>query len=156
MSTYPLPIAELVTRNVIETLTGVSSLGVGENNVPLTVERLKTAGKNLHGDMVCIVGFDDDQEDDSAPDNYTGWIRPYWALVYLYEPDDSAIPYDQRVDIVRADISKAIMVDVARGDYAENTFLRAPLKFSDANDASGIIINFDVHYRHIDTDPYTK
>jgi hypothetical protein len=138
-----LPIAELITQNVVETL-GTIQLGGG----------FKKSGRNSQDDLVCVVGFLDDELDPESADGFSYWLRPYWAIVYIYEPESSSMPYDQRLDIVRADIEKALSRDVSRGGYALNTNILSPNRFDPENDSTGICVNFDVHYRTAIGDPY--
>lgn len=147
------PVAELITQNVVETIQGIR-LAAGFNG-NLKVERYKKGGKNSNSDLTAIVGFDDDVEagTEDTPINFQSWIRPYWVLVYIYEPSEE-MPYDQRLDIVRADIAKALMQDASRGGHAQNTFIRAPIRFDPPNDTTGILVQFDVHYWHDEEDPY--
>jgi hypothetical protein len=150
------PISELVTQNVVDTLAGVQT--TSGYNVNLRVEPYDEQGNNTVGDLVCIVGFGADElaDDNDTPIGFTAWRRPYWAMVYIFHPEAvTTQAYNQRVNVVRADVEKAIMQDYSRGLNAQNTWTQQPTPFQDANDAKGIIVRFTVLYRHLEGNPYS-
>lgn len=150
------PIAELVTRNVVATLQAVTTWD-GEGAAPLVVERYNTRG-NAPGDLKTIVsvGADEESDDADTPAGFKQWRRPYDIFVHLIEPEDSEVPYDQLVDVVRADIEKALMADVTRGGYAVNTEIRAPQFIPNETDISGIVVRCEILYRTKEDDPYQR
>lgn len=145
------PISELVTRNLEEALRGVCQ--AAGCSVTLVVERARGEG-NAAGDAKAILHEGDDQETD-GPDGFKTWVRPYAVQVYLDQPASAAEPYGTRLNTVRAEVERELRRDPSRGGYAQDTVVREPQAFADANDATGVIVNLDVQYRHPEDDPFS-
>lgn len=151
-----LPVCERITRNVIETLQNVSVQN--GYTVDLSVQRARPQG-NPPAHLLAVVceGDDEEQGDDEADIGSAAWIRPYEVVVYVFA---SALAsedlYGQIINCIRSDIHKALRVDVTRGGWALNTMIRGAMEFSTATDAAGILVMFDVLYRHDLDNPYQR
>ncbi len=144
------PISEQIRLKILTDLAGIQTVA-GANNT-LLIEPFKGHGQNTVGDSVAILNSDDDQENEDSPDNFTSWITPYKLLVQIFEPDNSAL-LNQRIRTAEADVWKLAMRDVTWGGVAQNTFLRPSQRFTDSSDICGVLVRFDVHFRHLETDP---
>jgi hypothetical protein len=150
------PVAEMISLDVIETLAKVKL--AGDYHVDLSVERRRRPF-NQPRHMLAVLHEGDDEpagdDESSLGDKY--WVRPYGVQIFVFGSElDSEDLYHQVLNMARADVHKALMQDVTRGGWAWNTEIGAPQEFDAPGDAGGVIVYFDVHYRHKETDPYAR
>lgn len=152
-----IPIAEQITRNVMETLQRITQLN-GYHVTLAKVERM-THKPNTPAQFLAVLaeGDDEEQSDDDTAMGDKAWTRPYEVLVYVFESDlDDPALYAETINNIRADLHKAIMADVTRGGWAQNTEVHNPETLRDPNEPGGIVFPFDVDYRHAENDPCIK
>ena len=116
--------------------------------------------------MQCIIHVGDDQEDpdDVTPLGMKQWRRTYAIQIYIIKTVDElkVTRFETWKNVVRADVEKALMVDVNRGTLpngngvAQNTEIGAPITFEDANDAQGIFVTVTVTYSTNELDSYSE
>lgn len=166
MSLAPYPICELITQDV---LAAVARVTVGNGyHFTLTVQRWQRPPV-APGAFVCVLDEAGDTEPGPRPPFTSGmgpgdapyktqeWMRRYNVLVYVFDSDlEPTAPYDQFVNVLRADVEKAVLSDRQRGGLAIDTFPRGDGAFADANDVGGVAVMFDVLYRTDEADPYTQ
>lgn len=150
-----LPISEQITQHVLTTLAAVN--GTGGYQVALSVVR-RTKAPIAAAHLQAVLHEGDDQSDPDAPLGYKGWRREYAVQVYILtngpggcDPDD----FHSTLNVARADVEKALMVDVTRGGLAHNTEISDPQEFNDVDDCGGVIVFFSVTYRTDERDPYS-
>jgi len=144
-------VREDVIQNLVTTLQGVTKTA-GYNITINRVERIKMVGLDIREFPTVLVIPADEVKEQSPSDKYTCrlavtlecWIQEYG--------DVSA-----QVNILLADIEKALMVDHTRGGVAVDTKLLGNSAFyNEVNKPyGGVEIRIEVHYRHKFSDPYT-
>jgi hypothetical protein len=151
-----LPVCERITLNVLETLAEVSV--AGGYRTDLSVER-RVRGGNTPRHLLAVVHEGDDEElgDDETDNGSKAWVRPYVVQIYVLDSElTSADRYHQVLNVARADVAKALARDNTRGGWAYRTEIRGPVELDDPNDAGGVLVYFDVHYRHDEMNPYNR
>lgn len=151
------PIFELITQNIVETLTNVTLVGgCGED---LIVERSNRRGNKLQNGLV-VVHLDNPTKNETLTETAEGridWVLPYVLEAYIVDSEGSPRPADQRVVMIWADIYKAMMLDFTRGGYAYDTVPVPPVWEHDEQGRwQGVQVNFDVKCRTMYDDPYTR
>ena len=154
-----LPLSELITRNVVDTLRGISP--AAGFNVELKVQRFKRRPDPPEDLQAIVMAWDDEADADAnTPIGFTAWVRPYWVQVYRFESDETpaagAASWEELLNVARADVEKALAADLTRGGLATDTRIVAPAEFSDSGDAGGIVVRVNVHYRHPFDNPYPQ
>jgi hypothetical protein len=142
------PIRELIARNVVETLTGVST--AAGYNVTLSVERRKQAG-NPPRDLLCIVGQDDAEDSDGDADGFEYERQPFFILVHSIPGEGETVAPDTRLNWIAADVRKALLSEPRRGAYAIDTIVGPPEFFADA-----VMLTAVVLFGTIYDDPYRQ
>lgn len=153
------PIVELITQNVVTTLSAITT-GNGYQQT-LTVERYNKVSGNNPSDKLAVVrqlaptrvGEDDDTE------GSIWWMQPYEVDVYLFEPEGSSTPIDQRINRARSDIEKRLLIDANRGDDGSNNALAQDTRIDDPElweegPYFGVTVRFTVKYSTAHGDPY--
>lgn len=149
----PLPILEQIAENVEATLRGIR-LAAGYNTDALVERRLRHGNKIR--DNLLVIHQDDPPKQDGPPQQAMEWLQPFQIMCYCIESEDSTIPIDRRLNLIEADVEKAMMVDYTRGGLAVDTIPRVKAYFTDTDTgAEGIIYQFDVQYRTAYGDPFT-
>lgn len=153
------PISELVDRAVENTLRGIRA--AGGYHFTLEVERYEKRGNDpspaTPGNYKCVLLVGDDEEvaDEDTPIGFKDWWRPYVAQVYVFEPTEGAkTPFQTLLNVARADVEKAVMLDYTQGGVAHNTEVAGAVNFGGENEASGVFIVFHCRYRTLERDPY--
>lgn len=150
MSTEAYPVAEQVVRDVIASVEQVTA--ANGRAYTLTVERAKQAGNNP--DHLKAIVHEDDPEEVADSDTACGF--KYWTVrlavqVYIFDSDN----FHQIKNVVRGDVENALTADRFRGGWATNTEVRPPETFTDANDASGVIVHLECKFRHLEDNTYS-
>jgi hypothetical protein len=148
-----LPICELISQNILDTLKGIS-VAAGFN-VNLDARRATHPAAPAAPGLAILYEGDDDPQDGGAVGRQT-WHRPYGVLIWGAGTTSDQTPYDQLLNTARADVEKAIMAKVSHGGYAFNTVLNKPLKSESDNEPPSIMVMFTVHYRTRLDDPFTQ
>ena len=151
----PVPVNELIARDILATVNTVTI--ANGYNYDLTVQRHSKAGDKR--DHLNTIITQDDTREASEPEVYftKEWIATYMIGVYIMPLDNDTTPIDTYVNIIRADVEKALMVDIYRSGNALNTTIRAPKQITDEGlEYDIIVINVDVNYRTLENDPYTN
>ena len=152
----PTPILELIAQNVATTLGGITTAGGYENT--LTVERAKRLG-NIPGDRRVVIHQGDARKESPEDDSraHITWNQSFLCTAFAVESEASVTAIDQRINSLRADMEKALMVDPTRGGYALDTFIEDPINFSDEGGGwEGIVVHCVVKYRTLLGNPYSQ
>lgn len=149
-----LPVVENIAANVLATINGIDT---PTYNHTLTAIRPRlTNYKDVpREDLVVMVTQQGETLLTSATD--TDKRRQTFRLTcWIINSDKVSTPYEIKMNQVRADIHKALMVDVTRGSNARTTIMLPSSEFNDPESGSGIDVFFEVEYRTERDDPYTK
>lgn len=151
-----LPLDERIARNLLETVQGINK-AAGYHNDVAAAERRKQFGR-YSGDRLIVMYQGDPARD---PDHETTtntapihWIHPFAFDCYVVEVEDGD-PVDARINTLRADVEKAVMVDPQRDGLAVDTEVTEPETFLDqeGGQIAGITVNVQVKYRTRLNDP---
>lgn len=146
------PIIEYIAANIQTTLDGLATSG-GK----ITAIRPKRIDfQTPWGDRTLLI-----TQIGSVPAEvpYGGksWVQTFMLTVFVIDSDTETDSIDTRLNTVRADIEKQLMVDDTRGGYAYETTIGESVPFDDDDGTlTGIAMTIEVSYRTELTDPYTQ
>lgn len=145
-------IAEYISRNIATTLNNIT-IDNGYN-FNMTFEREKKTNKPQH--MVGVIFQEQPTETPTQEYSKQFFSQPYEIEIPLMLSEGDDTPIDTYVNLMFADVTKALMVDPTRGSYAFDTYVRGFYK-AEALDGSGltISISIDIEYRTDRNNPYT-
>ena len=153
------PINEQISRQILTTLKGVTvEAGYG---VTLKAQRATRPPPPAEKLLAVLYEGDDVVVDDGSGDGggaigLTTWLRPYAVLVYAMGAESDTEPYDALLNLARASVEKALVVDTSRGGLARNTILQEPTKVEDQNEPPAVQVNFVVLYSTNQYDPFKQ
>lgn len=145
-------IEEQVTADVVETLRTVRRRN--GYHFDLVIEQTD-ADYNIPRDLLAVLHAGDGEDEEGPSLGHVGWFKRYTAEVTLYPPNNATTPIDAMLGLAAADIHKAMMLDYTRGGLAYDTQIVQPEKFPDGSPPT-VLVNFIVHYRHLDGDPFNQ
>ena len=151
-------ILEQISANVLTTVASVTIANGYEQTV--TAERRQQRYAETAQpirDKNVVIYQDVPVLDEGVPQGHIGWYQPYWLECYVLEDEGSGTAVDTRVNSIRADVEKALLVDRHRGTLAVDTDIEAPAAIEDENGATlGVAVRAVVRYRTLESDPYTQ
>lgn len=150
-----LPIVENIAANVLTTLKTIDQGATYNHTLTPIRPRLSDYSDVPAGDLVVM----QTQQGETIlpPATDTDKRRQTFHLTcWIINSDKSSTTYETKMNQVRADIHKALMVDASRGGNARDTFMLPSSEFNDKETGSGIDVFFEVEYRTLRNDPYTK
>jgi hypothetical protein len=123
MSDAPvLPIVELITQNIVDALLGVRTDLAFQTTITQVTRAQRDMDPLADNGVVLTEEDDEPQESDAdVADHADERIQPYAIVVVVFEPASSEYPPRRRLEVLRADITKALMADYQRGGYASDT-----------------------------------
>lgn len=151
------PIIEDIAANLLTTINGVTT-GNGFNQTivckrPGRVDYdTEAAGDDLE-DLV----YQTSRERIDGPFNLYSWRQGFDIVVFALNDDGSSTTIDTRLNQIAEDISKAVRVDITRGDNAIQTDI-SQVAFGEVDDGSISVVAIEVmiDYRVLKSDPFTK
>jgi len=153
------PIIELISENIKTAINEITTAnGYNQTLAGYRSKRIDFSDFRPENHKVLIVQADEDDADQVVQDGVAKeWAQPYMLLAIVVDSDAATTSIDTRINQVRADIQKKLMVDPTRGGYAIDTVLLPGEKIPE-NDLgySGIVVNIVVNYRVKIEDPYTQ
>jgi hypothetical protein len=150
------PIIEYISLNIYNAVAAVTKTnGYNYDIVPARANRLDFESITPADLTAIIMQLDEEKPEYEALGSYE-WIQPYSIFVIAVNADEAGGSIDTKINKVKADIQKKLMVDATRGGYAVDTILLPCIYFDDGKGFSGICVNIVVHYRVDQDDPYTK
>ncbi len=149
------PVVEKIAANVLTTIDLVNQ-GATYNHTLIPIRpRLTDYSDVTIGDLVVMITQQGETILQGATD--TDKRRQTFHLTcWIINSDKSSTTYETKMNQVRADIHKALMVDTTRGGNARDTIMLPSSEFNDKETGSGIDVFFEVEYRTLRDDPYTK
>lgn len=146
------PIKELITQNLAAVLATVTT-GNGYH-CTLDVERADPAGVRMEPWAATLFEGDDQEDATHRLAGKTCWVAPYY--VFVFAGVVSGVTPGQVLTRLEADLQKAVMADLKRGGYAQNTYWKPPERATNDNgELIGTLCTIHVHYRHNETNPYS-
>ena len=153
------PIVEQIAADVLTTVQTVTT-GNGYNYT-VSAKRMPSQAETIGPADLGVILYQGDpaKKTDSEPQNRYDWMQPFFLACYVsIKEDDVTEPaIETKVNRVRADIEKALMVDRNRSTLAIDTIIGEPVAFDTGIDGmDGIVVRIDVWYRVDQDDPYTQ
>ena len=154
-----LPLSERIARNLVDTVKGINT-AAGYHNTVSAVERRKQFGRHSGDRLIVLFQGDAERDETVEPTTNTApvqWKHPFAFDCYVVEPEGGA-PVDLRINTIRADVEKAVMVDPHRGGLAIDTAVGDPQIFTDeeGGQIAGVTVTVVVKYRTRLNDPNTQ
>jgi hypothetical protein len=151
------PVIEKIAVDVFNTLKGVTV--ADGSSIDLLPQRRKRGNKDNPAHGLCVIYQNDPTKDElttGAPDGTIFWRVRFALEIYIIQSEKADDPIDSVINYVTADVQRALMTDPQRGQNAHDTILDEPRSFDDAdNGYSGIVVEFEVQYGHLLSDPTT-
>ncbi len=152
-----LPILERIALNLIDTLKGISVQAGYLNDVQVQRMNLKR-GTSYRDRMILVMTGSAERLDDQESVGFLHWEQSFLLTCFVQESDQSQMSLDERVNAIRADVERAVMLDYTRGGYALDTdlgdIIRMPVEAGTG--MSGVVIEVLVQYRTSRLDPTSQ
>jgi len=84
------------------------------------------------------------------------WIQPLMIAIYVRPADGSTDAVDTAVNDLRATVEKQLMADPTCGGLAHTATIREPFGFLQGDAFEGTIVNLDVQFGTLESDPFTQ
>jgi hypothetical protein len=149
------PVNELIAQNILTTIQGVTT-GNGYNYT-LSAQRHTRAGDKVAHLNAVIIQEDPKEVPDPKVYNTKEWLLTFHVGVFVIPEEQDTTPIDQYVNLIAADVHKALMVDRYRGGYALDTQIRPSYKSAEEGlKYECIVIPAEVNYRTNELNPYQQ
>lgn len=151
------PISELIALNVQTTVEAIAA-GASYTNTIAGVDRPNPSLGQQAADKRCLLVQGNPVQVAERPQMHVEWQHPFQLLAYVCESEASSTAIDTRLNTIRADIERALMVDQTRGGYATRTVIDQP-EFGDISTTAHegtVSVNFSVFYRTLWNNPYAQ
>ena len=149
------PIIEYIAENIKDAVNEIT-VANGFNQTLTAIRPKRNDFKDVSPDDLVVLIKQDNPETGEAAIGTADWNQPFWIMAIVLDSDNATDSIDTRINQVRADIEKKLMVDVTRGGYAYDTAILPSIEFNDGQGFSGIAVQIAVKYRTELEDPYTK
>lgn len=151
-----IPIIEEIAANLLTTINGVTE-GNGYNQT-IVVKRASRVDYDTGtpGDLGGLL-YQLTREKLEGPFILNTWRQTFNVTVIALNNDGSAVTIDTRLNQIAEDITKAIRVDITRGDFAYQTDIgESAFAVADDGSISAVVLEIIIDYRVLKSDPYTK
>lgn len=148
------PIIEQIAQ-AIETQLATITVENGYNYDLADVVRPPRKGiEPRHG--LCVLEQGPKRPADEAAVGTDEWIQPFFITLWIRSSDRSEVPVDTEVNLFGSDVEKAVKADTQWTSMAIDSWVSegTPLESEDGA-FDGIMIEFDVNFRHAFGDPYS-
>lgn len=135
------PIIDLITDNLVETLSGVSA--DGDYSITLYVKEPDAVADSV-ADGTCMVIEADWTYEDNSPIGMDGMYQAYELTVYCRGGNERN--YQHLCRQYASDVKRAVMADETRGGLARWSKVLGARKFTDGA-LRGVIVDYQVYYR---------
>ena len=150
-----IPIIEQIAEEIKARINEIKT--ANEFNQNLNAIRPKRVDFRTGWDDLDVLVTQGDEEPDGTLTNMVQqWKQTFICLAFVIDSDTETATIETRLNQVRADIQKKLMEDTTRGGKAIDTILLGSGKFENDEGVGGIAVGFDVQYRVLTNNPYTK
>ena len=149
------PVIELIAKN-LETAINAITVANGYKQTLKAVRPRRNDFSDITPDDLTVLIKQADEEQGQEPIGTQDWTQPFLLMAIVLDSDSATASIDTRINQVRADIQKKLLVDVTRGGNAYDTTILPSQEFDDGNGFSGIAVKIAVKYRTQYTNPYAK
>lgn len=145
-------VEELISLNVVSTLQGIADeAGYGAD---VGVQRARRLGNDINSTTFTLVDGDLRYHDQQSLGR-DRWIKVYTIVCPIMDAQNASVDHGTASNRVRADVYKAVMVDVYRGGYALDTRFASARSTMDA-EAPYETVEIEVHFYTNKDDPYSR
>ena len=150
-------VKESILANIKTALQAISIANGYNNDIAGGVQRYKQTGNDLAVLPTIIIIQGPEKKDPKAGYDRTNVHLSVFILVWARDAEGGA-DTDTVVNSLVLDIEKALMADESRGGNAVDTNVTdvEPLDSDEGQPFCGAILEVDIHFRHLVTDPATK
>lgn len=149
------PVIELIAKN-LETSINAITVANGYNQTLKALRPRRNDFSDVTPDDLTVLIKQADEEQGVDPIAKQDWSQPFFLIAIVLDSDAATASIDTRINYVRADIQKKLLIDVTRGNNAYDTIILPSTEFDDGNGFSGIEVKIAVKYRTQYTNPYAK
>jgi hypothetical protein len=148
-------IRENILANIKTTLDTIT-IANGYDNDIASVQRWMQRGNSLRL-IPCIIITAGQEDKVPEPNPMMTCHLTVFLFIYLRQEETDVNPTDQLINSVIGDVEKALVIDNTRGGNARNTNIRSvmPFETSEGQVNVGAVIELDVNYQHLQSDPKT-
>lgn len=146
-------IREYVLLNLKSTLELIKTTG-GYNNTIASVQRWSQWGNSLVSIPAIIINAGPEEKKPEPNPLMTCSFIVYIDIWTNHLQEDSRSS-DEILNSLLGDVEKALMADITRGGYAEDTNItrNVPFQSIEGQPLIGITIEIEITYQHLQTDP---
>jgi hypothetical protein len=139
------PVVSKITDNLVQAVSQVKVAAGYEND--LTAEKFKRSGNGSSHGTVVVAKVDFEPAERQAVGSDMLW-QHYQLTCFVAEDEDGEAEFDDLLDVVAADVKRAVMQDPTRGGIARQTdFLRGEPFDSSEDELGGVLLAYRVQYR---------
>lgn len=150
------PVIEQIAENLKTTVAGITvANGYNHTLTPIRPRRNDWSDVAPVDGMV-LISQDGDAPIDNAALSTMQFAQEFMMDCVVLDSDAAETSIDTRINQVKSDIRKALLVDATRGGLAIDTMIGPSSKFDDGNGLTGITVTCVIIYRTNLTDPYTQ
>lgn len=144
------PIEELITESVIDALEGITVAGGYDADV--SVQRFRVTGNDIASNVITLIDGDLAYHDQQSLGR-DRWVKNYSVICPVKAPEDDA--HGARGASHRANVYKALMVDVHRNNYAVDTRVLS-MRTDTSAETPHETIEVEVHFFTNKDDPFSN
>lgn len=145
-------IEEIITLDIVSTLQGIADeAGFGAD---VGVQRARRLGNDINSATFTVVDGDLRFHDQQSLGR-DRWVKTFTIICPILDPQNANVDHGTASNRVRADVYKALMVDVHRGGYAVDTRFASARSSLDA-EAPYETVEIEVHFFTNKDDPYSR
>jgi hypothetical protein len=149
------PIVELIAENIESAINAVTIANGYHQTLTALRPRRNDFSDVAPNDLTVLIK-QADEEQGMNPLETQDWQQPFLLMAFVIDSDTATASIDTRINQVRADIQKKLLLDATRGGYAYDTVILPSQEFDDGNGFSGIAVKIAVKYRTNYMNPYAK
>jgi hypothetical protein len=143
-------IEELITESVVTALQGITVAAGYDADV--SVQRMRVAGNDIASNVITLVDGDLAYHDQQSLGR-DRWIKNYSVICPIKSPEDDT--HGAKSASHRANVYKAMMVDVHRNGYAVDTRVLS-MRSDTSAETPHETIEFEVHFFTNKDDPFSN
>jgi hypothetical protein len=148
------PIIESIAENLKTAIAGVTvANGYNQTLTPIRPKRNDFSDVSPI-DGTALIWQENDEPVGNSALTTTTFAQEFLIMCVVLDSDAATASIDTRLNQVKSDIRKAIMIDPTRGGLAIDTQIGPSRKFDDGEGYTGIAVTCIVIYRTGILDPY--
>lgn len=151
-----LTILEQLRQDIIDTLKGIQTVAGYSDDVTVEAVDAEENAYTRWRDGLIVV-YEDDAEQDESPLGAEAWFQTFCVTCFVIERGDAgATPLERRLNLIAADVVKALSIDRQRGGLAIWTEFPPPAMSNERGQRGFVRIFARIRYRTLLGDPYRQ